>query len=147
MSKRTAEIAGAGLAGLALAVRLAQLGWQVTLHERNSELRMFGAGIWLWENGLRSLQVLGAYDAALARAKTIKEWPEDVVMYLGLQTNSHDVGELFQGQVDPLRAAVMPLAKAWAMFWRAAGMTAFAFASRKSGRWVRPALSIIQSPR
>jgi 2-polyprenyl-6-methoxyphenol hydroxylase-like FAD-dependent oxidoreductase len=74
MSKRTAEIAGAGLAGLALAVRLAQLGWQVTLHERNSELRMFGAGIWLWENGLRSLQVLGAYDAALARAKTLKEW-------------------------------------------------------------------------
>jgi 2-polyprenyl-6-methoxyphenol hydroxylase-like FAD-dependent oxidoreductase len=35
---------------------------------------MFGAGIWLWENGLRSLALLGAYDAALARAKTIKEW-------------------------------------------------------------------------
>ena len=61
-------------AGLALAVRLAQLGWRVVLHERNAELRMFGAGIWLWENGLRSLKVLGAYDAALARAKTIKEW-------------------------------------------------------------------------
>jgi 2-polyprenyl-6-methoxyphenol hydroxylase-like FAD-dependent oxidoreductase len=74
MPVRKAEIAGAGLAGLALAVRLAQLGWRVTLHERNSDLRMFGAGIWLWENGLRSLALLGAYDAALARAKTIKEW-------------------------------------------------------------------------
>ena len=74
MRERCAEIAGAGLAGLALAVRLAQLGWRVVLHERNAELRMFGAGIWLWENGLRSLKVLGAYDAALARAKTIKEW-------------------------------------------------------------------------
>jgi 2-polyprenyl-6-methoxyphenol hydroxylase-like FAD-dependent oxidoreductase len=74
MPGRKAEIAGAGLAGLALGVRLAQLGWRVTLHERNTELRMFGAGIWLWENGLCSLQLLGAYDAALARAKTIKEW-------------------------------------------------------------------------
>ena len=74
MKNRTAEIAGAGLAGLALAVRLAQLGWQVTLHERNSELRMFGAGIWIWESGLRTLELLGAYDTATRRAKTIKEW-------------------------------------------------------------------------
>ena len=42
---RTVEIAGAGLSGLALAVRMAQLGWQVTLHEKNDDLRMFGAGI------------------------------------------------------------------------------------------------------
>lgn len=74
MKERIAEIAGAGLSGLAVATRLAQLGWRVRLHERNSELRMFGAGIWLWDNGLRSLELVGAYDAAVARAKRIKEW-------------------------------------------------------------------------
>jgi 2-polyprenyl-6-methoxyphenol hydroxylase-like FAD-dependent oxidoreductase len=74
LNVRSAEIAGAGLAGLTLATRLAQLGWRVRLHERNAELRMFGAGIWLWESGLRTLEVLGAFDQATARAKTIKEW-------------------------------------------------------------------------
>jgi len=71
---RTAEIAGAGLAGMAIAVRLAQHGWQVNLHEKSDDLRAFGAGIWLWENGLKSLEMMGIYDAATARAKIIKEW-------------------------------------------------------------------------
>jgi 2-polyprenyl-6-methoxyphenol hydroxylase-like FAD-dependent oxidoreductase len=74
MTQRRAEIAGAGLSGLALAARLAQLGWSVRLHERSSDLRMFGAGIWLWENGLKSLELLGAFDAATAQARIIKEW-------------------------------------------------------------------------
>jgi 2-polyprenyl-6-methoxyphenol hydroxylase-like FAD-dependent oxidoreductase len=74
MPRRTAEIAGAGLAGLTLATRLAQLGWQVRLHERNAELRMFGAGIWLWESGLRTLEELGAFEHATKRARHIKEW-------------------------------------------------------------------------
>ncbi|WP_123026708.1 FAD-dependent oxidoreductase [Mycolicibacterium stellerae] len=72
--RRTAEIAGAGLSGLLLATRLAQLGWTVRLHERNADLRMFGAGIWIWESGLRALEVVGAYDRATARARTIAEW-------------------------------------------------------------------------
>jgi 2-polyprenyl-6-methoxyphenol hydroxylase-like FAD-dependent oxidoreductase len=74
MASRVAEIAGAGLSGLALAARLAQLGWRVRLHERNKDLRMFGAGIWLWGNGLKSLQMIGAYEAATARAKAMREW-------------------------------------------------------------------------
>lgn len=74
MTGRTADIAGAGLAGLTLATRLAQLGWKVRLHERNAELRMFGAGIWLWESGLRTLEQLGAFDQATARARHIREW-------------------------------------------------------------------------
>jgi 2-polyprenyl-6-methoxyphenol hydroxylase-like FAD-dependent oxidoreductase len=72
--KRTAEIAGAGLSGLVLATRLAQLGWKVRLHERNPELRMFGAGIWIWESGLRTLETLGAFEQATARARSIAEW-------------------------------------------------------------------------
>lgn len=74
MRARTAEIAGAGLSGLTLATRLAQLGWKVRLHERNPELRMFGAGIWLWESGLRTLETVGAFDQATVRARDIKEW-------------------------------------------------------------------------
>ncbi|SLN72180.1 FAD-dependent oxidoreductase [Oceanibacterium hippocampi] len=74
MAKRIAEIAGAGLSGLMLAARLAQLGWTVNLHERSKDLRMFGAGIWLWENGLKSLKVVGAYDDAVANAKKINQW-------------------------------------------------------------------------
>lgn len=35
---------------------------------------MFGAGIWLWENGLKSLKLIGAHDAAVRRARYIKEW-------------------------------------------------------------------------
>jgi 2-polyprenyl-6-methoxyphenol hydroxylase-like FAD-dependent oxidoreductase len=71
---RHVEIAGAGLAGLCAAARFSQLGWSVTLHERAKDLRMFGAGIWLWESGLRTLAIIGAYDEALARARTIKTW-------------------------------------------------------------------------
>lgn len=74
MAQRTAEIAGAGLSGLTLATRLAQLGWKVRLHERNHELRMFGAGIWLWESGLKTLDMLGAFEHATCRARTIDEW-------------------------------------------------------------------------
>lgn len=74
MSARRAEIAGAGLAGLALSIRLAQLGWRVGLHERSPDLRMFGSGIWLWENGLKTLRLLGAYDGATYRARKVREW-------------------------------------------------------------------------
>ncbi len=71
---KTVEIAGAGLAGLCAAARFSQLGWNVTLHERARDLRMFGAGIWIWESGLKTLQVLGAFEQATARAKNIREW-------------------------------------------------------------------------
>lgn len=71
---RSIEIAGAGLAGLVTATRFAQLGWRVSLHERSADLRMFGAGIWLWESGLKTLSVLGAFEQATRRARVIKEW-------------------------------------------------------------------------
>lgn len=72
--QRTVEIVGAGLSGLVAANRFAQLGWKVRIHERNSELRMFGAGIWLWESGLKTLETIGAYDAAVENARAIAEW-------------------------------------------------------------------------
>jgi 2-methyl-3-hydroxypyridine 5-carboxylic acid dioxygenase len=62
---RHAEIAGAGFAGLATAVALRQRGWTVRVHEKASELRAFGAGIYLWHNGLRVLEAIGALDEVL----------------------------------------------------------------------------------
>jgi 2-polyprenyl-6-methoxyphenol hydroxylase-like FAD-dependent oxidoreductase len=66
-----AEVAGAGIAGLAAAAALAQRGWSVTVHERDPEIRAFGAGIFIYENGLRVLEALGALDAAMEGALPI----------------------------------------------------------------------------
>jgi 2-polyprenyl-6-methoxyphenol hydroxylase-like FAD-dependent oxidoreductase len=63
---RVAEIAGAGLAGLAAAAALAQRGWLVRVHERSPELREIGAGIYLFENALKALRRLGVYDKIAA---------------------------------------------------------------------------------
>ena len=60
--KRTVEIAGGGIAGLTAAAVLAKYGWSVRVHERASELREIGAGIFIWENALRSLEEIGALD-------------------------------------------------------------------------------------
>ncbi|MCG7508554.1 FAD-dependent oxidoreductase [Mesorhizobium retamae] len=65
---RRAEIAGAGIGGLATAAALAQRGWSVTVHERASNLRTFGAGIYIWSNGLRVLKAIGAYEQATVGA-------------------------------------------------------------------------------
>ena len=69
MSKqRRAEVVGAGFAGLAAACALAQRGWSVRVHERADQLRTTGAGIYIYENGLRVLEALGAYADAVATA-------------------------------------------------------------------------------
>lgn len=67
---RHAEITGAGFAGLTAAVALRQRGWTVRLHEKGPELRAFGAGIYLWHNGLRVLESLGALEDVLDGSMT-----------------------------------------------------------------------------
>jgi 2-polyprenyl-6-methoxyphenol hydroxylase-like FAD-dependent oxidoreductase len=59
---RRAEIAGAGIAGLTAACVLAHRGWQVRIHERTSELREMGAGIYLKLNSLLVLKQIGALE-------------------------------------------------------------------------------------
>jgi 2-polyprenyl-6-methoxyphenol hydroxylase-like FAD-dependent oxidoreductase len=71
VEKRRAEVAGAGLAGLTVAAVLAQRGWKVRVHERAPELREIGAGIYLFENALRVLEAIGAYDEVAGRAERI----------------------------------------------------------------------------
>src|SRR5262245_59691967 len=66
--KRHAEIAGAGFAGLTAACALAQRSWSVRVHERGQRLRTTGAGIYIYDNGLRVLSAVGAYDEAVKGA-------------------------------------------------------------------------------
>jgi 2-polyprenyl-6-methoxyphenol hydroxylase-like FAD-dependent oxidoreductase len=66
--KRTVEIAGGGIAGLTTGLAFAQKGWRVRVHEQDSALRILGAGIYIWENGLRVLDALGVLPRATAGA-------------------------------------------------------------------------------
>jgi 2-polyprenyl-6-methoxyphenol hydroxylase-like FAD-dependent oxidoreductase len=71
---RRAEIAGAGLAGLTLASILAGLGWRVRVHERGSELREVGAGLFLWKNALTALRDAGALENVLSHGELAESW-------------------------------------------------------------------------
>src|SRR5260370_42119779 len=70
--QRHAEIAGAGFAGLTAACALAQHGWSVRVHERGERLRTTGAGIYIYENGLRVLAAVGAYEQAVRGAAVVQ---------------------------------------------------------------------------
>src|SRR5437879_10379987 len=50
------SIIGGGIGGLATASALQRQGIQVTLFERNPELREIGAGLTLWANGVQMLR-------------------------------------------------------------------------------------------
>lgn len=67
-NKRHAEIAGAGFAGLTAAAALARRGWRVRVHEQADRLRTAGAGIYIYENGLRIFETLGIYEAIVKGA-------------------------------------------------------------------------------
>lgn len=69
-----AEISGAGIAGLTAAAALARAGWSVRVHERGEELREIGAGIFMWENALRVLEAIDAYDEAIDGGELNQYW-------------------------------------------------------------------------
>lgn len=60
------SIIGGGIGGLTAAVALQRQGIQVTVFERNLELREIGAGLTLWANGVQVLRHLGLADALTA---------------------------------------------------------------------------------
>jgi 2-methyl-3-hydroxypyridine 5-carboxylic acid dioxygenase len=71
-----AEVAGGGFAGLTVAIALVQRGWTARVHERSSGAQGDGAGIFLWENGLRALQALGLELHDLVDAHEASHWEE-----------------------------------------------------------------------
>jgi salicylate hydroxylase len=74
---RTVFIAGAGIAGLTLALALAKFGAMVVVLERNPAIQEFGAGLQLSPNARRVLNQLG-----LDRALTVKSFePEGIDLY------------------------------------------------------------------
>src|SRR5207237_5232474 len=105
---RSAEIVGGGFAGLAAACALAQRGWRVRLHERAERLRTAGAGINVYENGLRVLEALGALEETLAdNARHLVRETRDQHDRL-LSTHPWNIpvyGVLRQRMIDALAAA------------------------------------------
>jgi 2-polyprenyl-6-methoxyphenol hydroxylase-like FAD-dependent oxidoreductase len=71
MRARHAEIAGAGYAGLTMAMLLARRGWTVTVHERSVEVREIGAGIFLHNNGLVVLEEAGLMQELAPRGERL----------------------------------------------------------------------------
>jgi 2-polyprenyl-6-methoxyphenol hydroxylase-like FAD-dependent oxidoreductase len=63
---KTAMVVGGGIAGLAAAIGLRRVGWQVRVMERAAVLDDAGAGISVQANGMRALDVLGVGDAVRA---------------------------------------------------------------------------------
>jgi 2-polyprenyl-6-methoxyphenol hydroxylase-like FAD-dependent oxidoreductase len=68
VAQRRAVIAGGGLGGLTAAVALCRRGWDVCVFEQAESLEPVGAGISLWPNALRALDVLGVGETARAHA-------------------------------------------------------------------------------
>jgi 2-polyprenyl-6-methoxyphenol hydroxylase-like FAD-dependent oxidoreductase len=60
--KGHAEIAGGGIAGLSSAIMLAQQGWTTRVHERSSEIREVGTGIFIKNNAIEVLEEIGIFD-------------------------------------------------------------------------------------
>jgi 2-polyprenyl-6-methoxyphenol hydroxylase-like FAD-dependent oxidoreductase len=73
-SGRRAEIVGAGIAGLTAATALARSGWDVRVHETSDDLRIHGAGIHLWDNGLLVLEEIGALEGTVEGSDPIERW-------------------------------------------------------------------------
>lgn len=59
--QRHVEIAGGGIGGLGLGMMLARHGWSVRVHERSTEIREVGAGIYVKNNSIRVLEHYGIY--------------------------------------------------------------------------------------
>ncbi|WP_202874965.1 FAD-dependent monooxygenase [Kribbella albertanoniae] len=66
MAERNAVIVGAGIGGLAAAIALHHRGWNIKVLERAPALREVGAGISLWPNATRALDLLGVGDQVRA---------------------------------------------------------------------------------
>jgi len=61
-------IIGGGIGGIAVAVALHRIGIDVSVYEREEQLREVGAGMMLWPNATRVLRELGLLEQVMARS-------------------------------------------------------------------------------
>lgn len=103
-SGKSVAIAGAGIGGLAAGLAFLQRGWSVRIFEQSDEIRILGAGIYMWENGLRVLEALGVYDRVVADAVPVRlrERRDERGNLLGVETTTSS-GRLFV----PLRRSLL----------------------------------------
>ena len=72
-------VIGAGVAGLASSIALRNIGHDVTLYEKNTNISSFGAGIQLSSNGCKVLDYLGE----LSEVKKLSTIPENIIFFDG----------------------------------------------------------------
>lgn len=63
---RSGVVVGGGIGGLAAAVALRRVGWDIRVFERAPRFDEIGAGLSLWPNALRALDALGLAEQVLA---------------------------------------------------------------------------------
>ncbi|MFD9320648.1 FAD-dependent monooxygenase [Streptomyces sp. NPDC060053] len=68
---RSAVVVGGGIGGLAAAIGLRRIGWDVTVLERAPAFADVGAGISLHANGMRALDALGVGEAIRATVRPV----------------------------------------------------------------------------
>lgn len=89
--RRTAFVAGGGIAGLACAISLRRAGWEVTVLERSATIGETGSGLALWPGGTAAREALGLGDAV-----------QDV-SHLGETGGFRTADGRLLAQVDPMR--------------------------------------------
>jgi len=104
---QTVEIAGAGIGGLATGLAFARKGWRVRVHEQDERLRVLGAGIYIFENGLRVLEALGVLQTVVADA--IPAWRHEKRDHDGSVFAQSCLGPRFRLYVPPREALLTAL--------------------------------------
>ena len=110
---RRAEVVGAGIAGLTVAAALAKAGWSVSASEKSDQLREDGSAIFLWENGLRALEEIGAFDEAVADGTQLTFWESVDERFRRLQSDTPTArARVFCVRRDSLHRALVNAATA-----------------------------------
>src|SRR5690606_4767962 len=68
---KQAIVIGAGIGGLAAAIALRKVGWDVTVYESNPDVREAGAGLLIGRNAMQALQRLGVARDVAAFTNTL----------------------------------------------------------------------------
>ncbi len=95
----SATIVGSGVAGLAAAVGLTRLGWDVTVVERAPAPRKDGAGLTLWPNAMRALDAIEVGEA-------VRDIGEPVVRAVVRRPSGAQIAEM---PIAPLTTRYGPL--------------------------------------